>query len=66
MFENIPKKEKENMTIYVIIFGCLLTIANIIYLSFFHLRTNMGLSILAILFSSPFIFTIYKLIKALK
>lgn len=66
MFENIPKEEKESIIIYVMIFGCILVIADIIYLCFFHSKINWGLTVFSILFSSPFIWAIYKLIKALK
>lgn len=66
MFENIPKEEKENIIIYVMIFVCLLVIGNITYLGFFHYKPDIGLTMIALLFSSPFIITIYKLVKALK
>lgn len=66
MFENIPKKEKENILIYVIIFSCLLVIGNITYLNFFHFKPNFFSTAMTFILYSPFIITIYKLVKALK
>ena len=67
MYENIPEKEKEKIIKLVLIFCCLFMIVDIGYLTFFHYITcDTNRVLFGILFISPFIFFIYKLIKTWK
>lgn len=66
MFENIPKEEKEKLTMYVIIAYCVLFIAILTYYNFFHFKPNFFSTAMTFILYSPFIITIYKLVKALK
>ena len=63
MFDEIPKKEKEIILYSAVIFGCLIIIAQLIYLGFFHYPITPSLTIFTLIFITPFTFAIYKLVK---
>lgn len=66
MFDNIPKIQRENIFYSVLIFGCLIIIANIIYLTFLNHPFFISSFIVTSVLASPFVWFIYKLIKRIK
>ena len=63
--DKISEKEQKNIFKIVLIVGCLLIIAQCIYMGFFHFPIfRISLALLTLFLSTPFIYIIYKLIKS--
>jgi len=68
---NLSEKEQKNILKIVIITGCLLIIAQCIYMGFFHFPDSssvlrLSLVVLTLILSSPFIYVIYLICKSWK
>lgn len=65
--DKISKKEQENIFKIVLIVGCLLILAQCVYMGVFHFPVfRISLALLTLFLSTPFIYIIYKLIKSFK